>query len=161
RQLLVGAYCRGRLLDHAVVDALARQPMGATLRPAPAVGGVYRITVFEKQDGRFLPLAERLGYQPANPMLYIRITGRKEHYPGEHVRLALEANNEKRERAPAVLLVAVADLSVHKLAGDKTTRALPTHFLLTSELQKPDDLENADFFLGKHPKARQSLDLLL
>src|SRR5207237_8386152 len=31
RQLLVGAYCRGKLLDHAVVEALARQPMGATL----------------------------------------------------------------------------------------------------------------------------------
>src|SRR5262249_47738734 len=63
RQLLVGAYCRGKLLDHVNLDAKAGQATGATLRPSVGAGGVYRITVFEKQAGQFLPLAERLIYR--------------------------------------------------------------------------------------------------
>jgi len=51
---------------------------------------------------------------------------------------------------------------VLKLADEKkTARSLPTHFLLTTEVRNPEDLENADVLLGKHPKAAQALDLLL
>ena len=38
---------------------------------------------------------------------------------------------------------------------------MPTHFLLTTEIRDPEDLEYADFLLGPHPKAAASLDLLL
>ena len=162
RQLLVGAYCRGKLLDHVNLDAKAGQPMSATLRPTLGVGGVYRVTVFEKRDEQFLPLAERLIFRKSAEKLNLAALGDKEVYnPGDKVRLSLEATTEKKELAPAVLLVAVVDLSVHKLANDKTARTMPTHFLLTSEVRQPEDLENADFFLGNHPKAPQALDLLL
>src|SRR5262249_15016508 len=36
-----------------------------------------------------------------------------------------------------------------------------THFLLTNEVRKPDDLEHTDFLLGSHPNAAIALDLLL
>jgi len=47
------------------------------------------------------------------------------------------------------------------MADEKTARAMPTHFLMTTEVRKPEDLEYADFLLGKHPKAAVALDLLL
>ena len=47
------------------------------------------------------------------------------------------------------------------LADEKTARSMPTHFLLTTEVRRPEDLEYADFLLGPQPKAAQALDLLL
>ena len=67
RDLLVGVYCRGRMLDHKFVKAPANVPTQVTLKPQAGVGGVYRITVFEKlRDGGHIgyrPLAERLVYR--------------------------------------------------------------------------------------------------
>src|SRR5207302_278133 len=101
-------------------------------------------------------------YRKATERLNLTVAPDKPvYYPGELVRLSLRADNERKDFSPAVLLVSVVDLSVHKLANDKTARTLPTHFLLTSEVRQPDDLENADFFLGNHPKAHHALDLLL
>ncbi|MCI0376495.1 MAG: hypothetical protein L0215_02695 [Gemmataceae bacterium] len=163
RDLLVGVYCRGKLLDHLYVEAKADKPAGVTLRPTHGIGGVFRVTVFEKlANGAVQPMAERLLYRRAPQKLQVTARTDKEiYYPGDRVQLTLAAENEKKEFAPAIALVAVADLSVHKLANDKTARAMPTHFLLTSEVRQPEDLEYADFFLGHHPKAAQALDLLL
>ena len=58
-------------------------------------------------------------------------------------------------------MVAVADKSVITLADEKTFRSMPTHFLLTSEVRRPEDLEYADFLVGSHPRAAEALDLLL
>src|SRR5262249_18728698 len=60
-----------------------------------------------------------------------------------------------------VLMVAVVDRSVLKLADDKTLKQLPTHFLLTTEVRKPEDLEDADFLLSDGARASTALDLLL
>ena len=38
---------------------------------------------------------------------------------------------------------------------------MPTHFFLMNEIDKPDDLEKADFYLSDDPKAAAALDLLL
>ncbi|MGH7227175.1 MAG: hypothetical protein ACRELF_28500, partial [Gemmataceae bacterium] len=53
------------------------------------------------------------------------------------------------------------DKSVVTLADDKTLRTMPAHFLLTTEVRRPEDLEYADFLLGSHPQAAEALDLLL
>ena len=53
------------------------------------------------------------------------------------------------------------DSRVNRLIDAKTLRAMPTHFLLTTEVRNPEDLENADVLLGDHPKAAAALDLLL
>ena len=167
RELLVGAYCRGRMLDYKLVAAPANKPVhGAVLKPQRDVGGVYRVTVFEKLvDGPNLvyrPLAERLIYRKSIARLDVAIeSDRKTYQPGEPVELLLEAKNEREEFVPAYALVAVVDQSLLKLADEKTARSMPTHFLLTTEVRNPEDLEHADFFLGPHPKAAQSLDLLL
>ncbi|MFN4259353.1 MAG: alpha-2-macroglobulin family protein [Gemmataceae bacterium] len=167
RDLLVGVYCRGRLLEHRRVHAPQMKPTEVELKPAGDVGGVYRITVFEDTSapgaaGALEPMAERLVYrQPAN-RLNIAIKPDKPHYtPGDPVRLNLSSTNEKGQPAPAILLVAVVDKSVVVMADEKTARSMPTHFLLTTEVRRPEDLEHADFLVGDHPKAAQALDLLL
>ena len=58
-------------------------------------------------------------------------------------------------------MVAAVDNSVLKLADEKTHKSLPTHFLLATEVRRPEDLEHADFLIGVHPKARIALDMLL
>src|SRR5205085_4477836 len=62
---------------------------------------------------------------------------------------------------PAISMLAVVNNSILKLADDKTNRSMPTHFLLTSEVRNPEELENADILLGDHPKSAEALDLLL
>jgi hypothetical protein len=165
RRLLVGAYCRGRLLDHTEVNAEANQEVKVALKPAASVGGVYRVTVFEelpRGNPRLRPVAERLIFRQPAGRVHLAIKPDKAHYtPGERVRLGLASTDEKKQSLPAILVVAVVDKSVITLADDKTARGMPTHFYLTTEVRSPEQLEHADFLLTNHPKAEQAVDLLL
>src|SRR5712692_9342530 len=38
---------------------------------------------------------------------------------------------------------------------------MPTHYYLTTEVRRPEDLEYADVLVGAHPKSAAALDLLL
>ena len=106
RELFVGAYCRGRMLDGQTVKALANQPVAVTLKPQEGVGGVYRVTVFEKtQEGGnacYRPLAERLLYRKNQQHVEVKIdSDRKTYRPGEPVELRLQALDEKKAFVPA------------------------------------------------------------
>ncbi|MSQ93029.1 MAG: hypothetical protein EXR98_00565 [Gemmataceae bacterium] len=166
RELLIGVYCRGRMIDHQFVRAGVNQPVQAILKPALGVGGVYRVTVFEiirtQQEILHRPIAERLIYRKSSEKVDVEIKADRASYqPGDAVRLSLQARSEKKIFAPSVALVAVVDSSLLKHADEKTGRSMPTHFLLTTEVRNPEDLEYADFLLGDHPQASQALDLLL
>jgi hypothetical protein len=167
RQLLIGAYCRGRVLTHERLEVVPGQPAAVDLRPAVGSGGVYRVTAFEEQgvigdQVQLVPRAERLVYRVPAQRLNLTIQPDKPQYvPGDRAILRYKATNENGKAVPAVLMVAVTDKSVLKLADEKTFRMMPTHFLLTTEVRKPEDLEYADFMLSNHPKAPQALDLLL
>jgi alpha-2-macroglobulin-like protein len=164
RSFLIGAYCRGRLLDSTEFSG---DETHAVLRPTSGAGGVCRITVFEILPGQgaqrsLRPVAERLIYrQPAELVQLSLKPDQKSYVPRQTVKLGVEAINEKGEPAPAVVLLRVIDKSVATLADDKTLRTMPAHFLLTTEVQHPEDLEYADFLLGPHPQAAEALDLLL
>jgi hypothetical protein len=166
RQLLVGSYCRGRLIDHQTVTAKKGMPELVELRPEQSFGGVYRVTVFEDRgDGKqaqLTPVAERLLYRKLAEQLIVTVKPDKKQYvPGDKVRLGFTALDEKEQPAPAVLLVAVVDKSVITMADEKTARTMPTHYYLTTEILRPEDLEYADFLLTAHAKAAEALDLLL
>src|SRR5262249_20601650 len=81
--------------------------------------------------------------------------------PGEKVKLWFTSVNEDEKSAGTILFVSAVDNSIVTMADEKTRRAMPTHFLMTSEVKKPEDLEYADFLIGPHPKAAKALDLLL
>jgi hypothetical protein len=163
RKLLVGAYCRGRLIDHQSVTAQPGATTELSLRPPSGVGGVYRVTVFEeRQRGQLVPVAERLVYRRAVEHIDFEVKLGKELYcPGDKVKLGLKSLNEKKQPVPAIVVVSVVDQGNLKLADEKTARAMPTHFFLTTEVREPDELEYADFLVSPHPKAAQALDLLL
>jgi hypothetical protein len=177
RTLLVGAYCRGRVMDHRTVLARKNEAMSVDLLPAQEVGGVYRITVFEEPrvlaqqfarsvpaDSRqqLLPIAERLVYRKPAEQLHLTLTpDRVQHLPGDKVKLSITARNEKEQPAPAVLLVGVVAKSALTTAEEASLPSMPAYYYLTTELSRPEDLEYADVLLGSHPKAAAALDLLL
>jgi hypothetical protein len=167
RTLLVGAYCRGRLLDYQSKLVKKDEPVEVALHPTVVAGGVCRVTVFEMLPGegqheRLVPRVERLVYrQPVKRLDLKVVADRKQYVPGEKATLALTAFDENGKQAPAIVLVKVVDKNVLTLADEKTARSMPAHFYLTSEVRKPEDLEFADFLLTDHDKARVALDLLL
>jgi hypothetical protein len=169
RSFMVGAYCRGRLLDSTELTAshFVGDEARTMLRPSSGAGGVCRITVFEILPGDaarrdLLPVAERLIYrQPAERVQLALKPEQSSYVPRQTVKLGVEATNEKGEPAPAVVMLRVVDKSVVTLADDKSLRTMPAHFLLTTEVRRPEDLEYADFLLGSHPQAAEALDLLL
>ncbi len=169
RALMVGAYCRGRLLDSTELSAIhyVGDEAHAVLRPVGGAGGVCRVTVFEIPPGdaaqrTLRPVAERLIYrQPAERLQLALKPDQKTYVPRQSVKLDVEATTEKGQPTPAVVMLRVIDKSVKTLADDKTLRSMPAHFLLTTEVRRPEDLEYADFLLGPHPQAAEALDLLL
>jgi hypothetical protein len=164
--LVVGAFCRGVPVgQQALVTAVdpdkgtGANPVAITL--PDEVGGVIRLTVYDYTINPPQPVAERLVYRRMGRGLDVRAAGLSEGYsPGEHVTMRLEVENEKGTPVPAVLGVAVVDDALLSLADDDTP-AVKTHFLLTTEVEKPEDLEDADFYLSDDPKAAVALDLLL
>lgn len=164
RSLLVAAYCRETLLDAVQLEPGKTE---AVLRPTSPAGGVCRVTVFEVmptgRDQRHLePRAERLVYRHPGKRLDVSVIAkRKQFAPGEKASLSVVTTNETERLAPAIAQVAVIDKSVLTMADERTARSLPTHFLLTTEVRRAEDLEHADFLIGQHPKAPRVLDLLL
>src|SRR4029078_9823596 len=103
---------------------------------------------FEKvhEDGAvvFRPVAERLIYRKNQSHVDVTIASSQPAYrPGDSVELRLQARNELRQYVPSIAMIAVFDGSVAKTADDRTNRSMPTHFLLTTEVRDPEDLENA------------------
>lgn len=166
RQLVIGAVARGRLLDHQRVDGKPGEPIAVQLRPAEGFGGITRVTVFEEigagRSRKLLPLAERLVYRAPSKRLDLSVAPDKVAYvPGEGVSLKIAAKDESGQPAAAIALVGVVNQSVVVMADEKNYRTMPTHFLLTGEVEKAEDLEHVDVLLGQHPKAAAALDLLL
>ena len=102
RALLVGAYCRGRLLDHQMVTAKQGQCAEVALKPSSGAGGVYRITVFERvappdaARRQLVPRAERLVYRRPSESLKLAVTPDKPKYiPGERVTLTVTVRDEQ------------------------------------------------------------------
>ncbi len=174
RSVLVGAYVRGRSVAHTKLTLEADKPAEAVLDlSGTKLGGVTRVTVFDlPADGEagrenLTPLAERLVYRTPGETLKVSYTAKRTggaggaFVPGEKVDLTVESRDEKEQPKPAVLWAAVVNQSVITMADEKTERMLPTHFLLSGEVKKGEELEHADFLLTKHPKAAEALDLLL
>jgi uncharacterized protein YfaS (alpha-2-macroglobulin family) len=175
RSLIVGAYCRGRLLAHQSIEVKKGESKEVELLPDSGAGGVVRATVFERLTGQenhehLVPRAERLLYRTPKEYLNLEIKTDHEHYvPGDRVKVTVKSSDENQQPAPAIVMLAVVDKSVLKLADEKTYRSMPAHVLLTTEIRRPEDLEHADFLLGSTPganatglaSAEKALDLLL
>jgi hypothetical protein len=172
--LVVGAWCRGVMVGQAaLVTRKNENGINPVVLPLPdEAGGVIRLTVFDysidpdQTDPQFpKPLAERLVYRRMARRLNVRAVDLgKYHAPGEKVNVSLAVTDEKNQPVAAVLGVSAADEGLYALAGDHTPD-ITTRILLTSEIENPQDLENADFLLSEDKsssaRAAAALDLLL
>jgi hypothetical protein len=158
--LVVSAYCRGvQVGQQALVTRLGSNRLAVPI--AAEAAGVVRLTVFDYSAQPPQPIAERLVYRRPDRRLDVRVAAESESYsPGDPVQVSLMVTNERGEPTPAVLGVAVVDDALLKMADDDTPK-MPTHFYLTTEVEKPEDLEKADFYLSDDAKAPAALDLLL
>jgi len=128
---------------------------------APEAEGVIRLTVYDYGGLAPRPIAERLVYRRPQRELSVRLVeGNQPRAPGEKVNLVLTVADEGGQPVPAVLGVSVVDDSVLNLADDKSANLL-TNFRLASEIEKPEDLEDVNFFLSDDAEAAEELDLLL
>ena len=159
---VVRAVCRGQLVGQKNV----KFKPGATSLQLPVrndATGVIRVTILDAETIPAQPLVERLVYRREERKLNVSIVdpeSKLKRSPGEPLRLTLQVTDENGAPAPAVLGVSVVDDA--SLSLDETERpTLRTHFLLTSEVEKPEDLEHANFYLSDGAEAAQSLDLLL
>ena len=159
---VVRAVCRGELVGQAEFNA----SIGKTDLRLPLsqdAGGVIRITVFDTSFSPPQPLVERLVYRRQKKQLQVEIVESEtlaEVSPGDPVRLTLQVRDENGTPTPAVLGVSVVDDAALSLRQSEQP-GLRTHFLLTSEIEKPEDLEHANFYLAEGDDAAESLDLLL
>ncbi len=165
--LVVAAYCRGVQVGEQPL-VTKDGPTGANsvaMRLDDAASGVIRLAVFDYSHRPPRMVAQRLVYRRPTRKLNVRITGQgKLHRPGEPVELSVAVTNEKGEPTPAVLGATVIDGALLKPAGGPAS-SMPTHFLLTSQVQGPEDLDRADFYLSDQTEggvpAAVALDLLL
>jgi len=182
RNLVVGAYTRGRLSDTQRVTAtIGRVAEVKLMAGSDPRGGVVRITVFEEPkvtagdaerrageaEPDLLPVAERLVFRKPGETLKLDFTANGTRggngstlgfVAGTAVELNISATDEKGRPAAAILYTAVVNTGVAPGAKD---RLLTTHFLLSGDINTPDAMEYADFLLTDHPKAAESLDLVL
>jgi alpha-2-macroglobulin-like protein len=176
--LVVAAYCRGVQVGEQplVTKQTGDDPNPVKISLDGTVGGVIRLTVYNYNATPPKPIAERLVYRRPARKLNVQATaagqagasgqaGKLPHYaPGDKVDLSLSVTDESGAPTAAALGVAVVDDALLNLADDHAP-SMPTYFLLTSEIDKPEDLENADFYLSDgtrgEAKAAEALDLLL
>ena len=162
--LTVAAYCRGVLVGQQMAT-VHKGSNRMTLPLAAEAGGVVRLTVLQQlaqADAIELsPIAERLVYRRPARALNVKVSGLREHFaPGDPVELSLAVTNERGEPTPAVLGMSVVPETIWKMVEEETPK-ITTQFYLTSEIEKPEDLEKADFYLSDDPQAPAALDLLL
>ncbi|MGE3804737.1 MAG: hypothetical protein AB7K24_08710 [Gemmataceae bacterium] len=161
RSLVVSAHCRGQLVAQSRVLAPAGQATDVELAPLTRVGGIYRITAAEEvvvgDKTTLVPRAERLVYRMPAEKLGLALEFDKAAYaPGEQVKLRCRSRDEENKALPSVVMLAVTEPD----ADAERQVSLPGFFWLGSDLNRPQDLEYADFLLQGGVDS-QALDLLL
>ena len=163
QRCIVRSVCRGELVGVETVE-LGLGDTNLELSIQERAKGVIRVTVLDAEGEVATPLVERLVYRKGDQRLNISAVsddGKDSHEPGESVRVAITVTDELDRPVPgAVLGVSVVDDAALSLRQDEVP-LIQTHFLLTSEIESPEDLEHANFYLSDDPEAEQSLDLLL
>lgn len=159
---IVRAVCRGQLVGQSELQ-LQTGDNTVTIPIRQDVGGVVRVTVLDAESNPARPLVERLVFRRHERQLQVEIVedeSARSRSPGDQMRLTLQVRDEQGQPTAAVLGISVVDDAALSL-DDRERPDLRTHFLLTSEVEKPEDLEHANFYLSDDSAAAESLDLLL
>ncbi|GIW81748.1 MAG: hypothetical protein KatS3mg105_3555 [Gemmatales bacterium] len=157
RHLLVTAFCRGVVLVKKSVYVKAGSLASVELQPADGIGGIFRITVYEKTATGWQPVAERLVYRTPSRRLNLSMRTEME---ARQTRLICEATDESNRPSDAILMLSVVEQFVYDRAGDRQLCQLPAYFWLTTSWLHPEEFEYADFLVND-PRWAEPLDLFL
>jgi hypothetical protein len=162
-EFLIVAYCRG-VLAGQVAGTAANFSNAECTFSVPVVaeaGGVLRITVLDYTRSPPEPLAERLVFRRPARQLRMKWTGlQPEYQTGETVRGMVLTTDEADRPVSAVLGVSAIDAAVLDFSRRSEPR-MTTQFLILGDITKPEQLEDANFYLSDDPAAPRALDLLL
>jgi len=168
-RLVVQASCRGESVGLISVDGSDFKPREdagfesqVRLALAHEASGVIRLTVYDYTTSTKRPLAERLVYRRPTRELQVHVDDDAVAYrAGEQVRLLVRSTDQQDQPVPAMLGLAIVNEASFAAVSDEAPD-LETFFYLTSSLDHPADLEDANFYLrDDDPAAARALDLLL
>jgi hypothetical protein len=165
RTLLVLAECRGQVVDERFVTA-GKDGTEVRLDPVAGTRGVVRVTAYETDQRRLVPVAERLVYrEPAERLaLSFAEVGRpagQPHHPGNAVELEVRAATEAGKATRASALAAVINQQGLEGTDKQGEAGPPAYFYLASAVPQAEHLEDANLLVGDGAKARAALELFL
>jgi len=136
--LVASAWCRGVPVGQQVF--VTKQDANPVAIPLADAGGVIRLTIYDYSSNPPEPVAERLVY-------------RRPAIRPEDEQVDVDDGSERN--APAER----TDTSV--AAGAEDASKMYTHFLLATEVESTEDLDDSDSYLSDGREADVALDLLL
>lgn len=155
---IVSAYCR-QVPVSFVLGRTIKGELPVRLNVLDGTDGVVRVTIFDRRSTPIKPVAERLVYR--RPVQKLNVSLTPEMSSSSPQLLAVHATNEKGAPAVSAMLgVSIIDQRVLELSQERPS-GIDAHFLLLSEIRRPQDIENADFLLRDDAASASALDLVL
>lgn len=149
----------GRMRDQLIYSNTVTCNQGintVTINKAGMPMGVAQFTIF---DAALTPQCERMAFINKQATLQISVETNKEKYlPREKVKLKVTTKNEAGVPCAASLSLCVTNDQLLSMADDKQGNII-SELLLQPDLK--GKIEEPSFYFSNHPKAAQSLDLLL
>jgi len=155
---IVSAYCR-QVPVGFVIGRTIKGKLPIRLNVLDGTDGVVRVTVFDRRATPIKPVAERLVYRRPVQKLSLSVTADTSNTSPQSIKV--RAVNEKGAPAGgATLGVSIVDQRILELSQEKPS-GIDAHFLLLSEVRRPQDIEDADFLLRDDSASASALDLVL
>lgn len=152
RQLLAVASCRGQVIAHQLLGASATR---TEINLPSGVRGAVRITLYEVNEQRLIPLAERLIYRTPAQRLDIKATATN-FESKQTAQVKIETRDESNAAATAWALALVVD---DHYRAESRERNLPGHFLLAGDIG--GDVADTPLLADDTPVSREAIDLFL
>ncbi len=149
-QWLVVATCRGQIVGQQFMD---RGGLVQTqVKLSSGIHGMIRVTAYDIQDQKLIPMAERLVYRIPVRRLSVNATA-SNFEPGKQAQLKIEAKNENGQPASAWALALVVDEQYRQ----RREQGLAP-MLLGGDV---DDLADAPLLADDTPETRAAVELFL
>lgn len=126
---------------------------------AETAQGVIRLTLFDAEQQPPQAVAERLVYR--RPAERLHLQARRNQLSAGAQTWNIEVADQNGDPTDALLGIAVVGGKPERRWRDSELPDPQTAFLLLDAIDHPEELENADVYLGEDPAAERALDLLL